>query len=319
MYPLGTMVRAVCLLALSCTASAGDMCKWVDEDGCVHYAEQCPPGVESETVTLQAPPSAEQAAHAADVYQAARERQEQWREEQSRSPIPFQSLPLRELGPLPDNAESEHLLTTGTLFGIHQANHTYSLSLFVRAKPNLPAGAVLEARFPDPSSRDAVIIVEKTYSPDERDMQFIAENMEVLYCANYDVVVNIYADVSKQRFLGSHRQTIQGRVDSRLLKRPEDFLEVLSYGLCPNEIAGKSAAELRALCEAAREKRLKPLRDAKIKACVEKEGNGREYCEQFYSTFGDATVHNRLYIPRMFDDLPECEAAREAEHAPSND
>ena len=34
-----------------------EMCKWVDEDGCVHYAETCPEGVENTEVEIQAPPS----------------------------------------------------------------------------------------------------------------------------------------------------------------------------------------------------------------------------------------------------------------------
>ncbi len=34
-----------------------EMCKWVDEDGCVHYAETCPEGVESTEVEIQPPPS----------------------------------------------------------------------------------------------------------------------------------------------------------------------------------------------------------------------------------------------------------------------
>lgn len=39
---------------------SADMCKWVDEDGCVHYAESCPEGVENTIVEIQAPPSPEQ-------------------------------------------------------------------------------------------------------------------------------------------------------------------------------------------------------------------------------------------------------------------
>jgi hypothetical protein len=36
---------------------SAEMCKWVDEDGCVHYAETCPEGVESTEVEIQASPS----------------------------------------------------------------------------------------------------------------------------------------------------------------------------------------------------------------------------------------------------------------------
>lgn len=43
----------------------GEMCKWVDEEGCVHYAETCPEGVESTEVEIQPPPSQAQVEEAA--------------------------------------------------------------------------------------------------------------------------------------------------------------------------------------------------------------------------------------------------------------
>ena len=45
-------------LVLSSLARA-ELCKWVDETGCVHYAEQCPPGVDSKTVEIKASPPSE--------------------------------------------------------------------------------------------------------------------------------------------------------------------------------------------------------------------------------------------------------------------
>lgn len=57
-----------------------DMCRWVDEDGCVHYAETCPENVESTIVEIQAPPSPAQVDEAnkrsADVQLERREREE---------------------------------------------------------------------------------------------------------------------------------------------------------------------------------------------------------------------------------------------------
>ena len=35
------------------------MCKWVDEDGSIHYAEQCPDGVEGQHVEIHQGPSEE--------------------------------------------------------------------------------------------------------------------------------------------------------------------------------------------------------------------------------------------------------------------
>ena len=36
-----------------------EMCKWVDEDGCIHYAEQCPDDVEGQPVEIHPGPSEE--------------------------------------------------------------------------------------------------------------------------------------------------------------------------------------------------------------------------------------------------------------------
>lgn len=55
------VVVAGCILATTLAGSvAAQMCKWVDENGSVHYAERCPEGVEGERVELQPGPSPEQ-------------------------------------------------------------------------------------------------------------------------------------------------------------------------------------------------------------------------------------------------------------------
>jgi len=36
-----------------------ELCKWVDETGCVHYARECPPGVEAERVEIKEKPCTE--------------------------------------------------------------------------------------------------------------------------------------------------------------------------------------------------------------------------------------------------------------------
>lgn len=75
-----------------------------------------------------------------------------------------------------------------------------------------------------------------------------------------------------------------------------------------------SQAELDQRCEDAREEKLAPLRQAEIDKCKAGKKRDPASCETYYSTFGDATgsVHSGAYKPRMFDDLPECVAAREA-------
>jgi hypothetical protein len=67
-------------------------------------------------------------------------------------------------------------------------------------------------------------------------------------------------------------------------------------------------AELDAACEAAREKRLAPIRKRLIEECVEKrEQPDRRSCEVFYSDYG-AQSGNRA---PLFYDLPECVKAFE--------
>ncbi|NNK37682.1 MAG: hypothetical protein HKP03_04335 [Xanthomonadales bacterium] len=68
----------------------------------------------------------------------------------------------------------------------------------------------------------------------------------------------------------------------------------------------RKQAELDAACEAAREKKLAPMRAQYIEECVKnREQPDRRSCEVFYSDFG-AQSGNRA---PLFYDLPECEAA----------
>ena len=75
------------------------------------------------------------------------------------------------------------------------------------------------------------------------------------------------------------------------------------------------AAQLRLQCENERQEQLAPLREKEIEQCANKQ-NSREDCEAKFRDFGNAgrTASGGLR-PRMFDDLPSCVAAREAEQA----
>jgi hypothetical protein len=74
--------------------------------------------------------------------------------------------------------------------------------------------------------------------------------------------------------------------------------------------------KLLARCAAAREVRLKPLRDKEIEECVrtaEARRMRKEDCQEFYKDFGNARYTGKGVMPRMFHDLPECQASDEAE------
>jgi Domain of unknown function (DUF4124) len=73
-----------------------------------------------------------------------------------------------------------------------------------------------------------------------------------------------------------------------------------------------SLAELDQRCEEAREAAIAPLRVAAIAECKANPRTDPAYCERFYATFGDAVgIRPGVVRPRMFDDLPACEVARE--------
>lgn len=57
-FKLNTFLFSAFAIVIVNVASA-EMCKWVDEDGCVHYAKQCPEGVEGQNVGIQQGPSEE--------------------------------------------------------------------------------------------------------------------------------------------------------------------------------------------------------------------------------------------------------------------
>ena len=75
-------------------------------------------------------------------------------------------------------------------------------------------------------------------------------------------------------------------------------------------------AALEAQCEAAREARIKPLREAEISKCKADRQKDPEYCERYWSDYGNATrLPNGTLRPRLFDDLPICVSAAQARHA----
>lgn len=80
----------------------------------------------------------------------------------------------------------------------------------------------------------------------------------------------------------------------------------------PAIAADRATEQSQARCEAARQAKLEPLRLAEIEKCVKNRGK-RSDCERKFAQYGDATrTQGGKAIPRMFDDLPECVAARNA-------
>jgi hypothetical protein len=94
---------------------------------------------------------------------------------------------------------------------------------------------------------------------------------------------------------------------------------LLSLALIPLGALAQSEAELKHYanldrqCEAAREKKLAPVRSARIEACVREQKRTREDCDNEFANYGN--THGKAgggAIGGIFYDLPECVAATEA-------
>jgi len=75
-------IQGLCLISLAITwsISPADMCKWVDENGVVHYAETCPEGIEGASVKTQPGPSPAEVAAAQERSQAMQQQRAAARE-----------------------------------------------------------------------------------------------------------------------------------------------------------------------------------------------------------------------------------------------
>jgi hypothetical protein len=87
-----------------------------------------------------------------------------------------------------------------------------------------------------------------------------------------------------------------------------------SLPLFADQASGVAALESR--CEAEREARIKPLRDAEIAKCKADTNNDPAYCERYRKDYGNTRRGAAGgTIPRMFWDLPICIEAFDARKA----
>jgi len=72
----------------------------------------------------------------------------------------------------------------------------------------------------------------------------------------------------------------------------------------------KRLADLDAVCEAERDKKLAPLRAERIERCVNIEKRARDVCESEFANWGNTrTTQRGGAVTGLFYDLPECVAA----------
>jgi len=309
---------------LACPSQA-KICKWVDENGVTHYAEKCPEQVDSTEVNIHAPPSNKQV-------EAARQRsqtllqQRSIRQAQATRPARFHSLPLDQLGPLPENTTSIYLKTssTGLTFDSQELVGQFHLSL--ESRENLPKGAYLEAHFPDPANPIRKNLVDAQLNRKGATLTMRSPKSGGFKCWNYEVEVFVYRDKTKGELLDTHYQTFQSRVDLSLINDVTELTTALVKigGKCPSahrhDMEDMSVEELEALCEREREKRLKPEREAHIKRCIDRGAKDPDWCERYFRDWGEAMRLNRLSMrPALYYDLPECIAAKKARQKTNGD
>jgi len=86
------------------------------------------------------------------------------------------------------------------------------------------------------------------------------------------------------------------------------FISLLISPTMASESRENKQARLDAACEAAREKKLAPMRKKYVEECVaNKELPNREECESFYADYGERMGGRAA----LFYDLPECVTAFE--------
>lgn len=104
------------------------------------------------------------------------------------------------------------------------------------------------------------------------------------------------------------------RATNRALRAPVVALvAVAAAAHAQSEEELKRYAELERACEAARAKKLAPLRAEKIEACVRDEKRPRAQCEREYAEWGNTQPLARGRARGgLFYDLPECVAAEQA-------
>ena len=88
---------------------------------------------------------------------------------------------------------------------------------------------------------------------------------------------------------------------------------MVSQVILAAEVTEEQVETMEQKCEAAREAKLKPLRDSEIARCKSERGSDPDYCERYFRNYGDSMRSaNGTMTPRMFHDLPECLAALKA-------
>lgn len=115
-----------------------------------------------------------------------------------------------------------------------------------------------------------------------------------------------------------HGQALATARKARVRGMSTALLLVLFVGASAAAIADQASevAALESQCAAAREAKIKPLREAEIAKCKASRPDDPGYCERYWSDYGNARrLANGTMSARMFDNLPVCVSAAQARQA----
>lgn len=234
---MNTRPLLLCLLVLCAVAArGGEVYKWTDAQGRVHYSQSPPDGAPVQVVPIQPSP-------APVPPQTRQTRQASGPPAEMAADVPQEPLPGRP-GPLPEDQVSEYLrtLSTSMSYNFNLSPPLYRFAIRIRVRSDVPVGAVLVADFEDPTAAGrllhatARVVITSGYPQkiiDEILLQ--SPNFTEVRCRNYAVVIRLYQDERSRSPMGTHRQLIQSRMDSRLLRANPDWITRLHGAghVCP--------------------------------------------------------------------------------------
>ena len=198
----------------------GEVYRWVDKDGNVHYSDKAPVDCVPERIETDPAPSTE------DVERAqARQKKliSEFEHEQGRSPGNGGGY---EGPPLPDNTVSEYLETEGIgwAFDFEGKKVPAQYTLMLKPRPALPAGAYLETYFIDPATGKSSIIAGEKCNGNET-IYIESPVLPFLTCGYYKATVLVFRHETSLRPLGAHVQWALSSLDTREITTAEQLVE----------------------------------------------------------------------------------------------
>ena len=202
--------------------SFGGVYKWTDEEGNIHYGDTPPKQKKINEVDIKPAPPRPKLRLTPLV--------------QKKQHFEGQSLSFKELGPLPSNASSQYLTTQSS--GVSIVNYKVGIAQFsisLKTGIGLPARAYFEAHFENPDNPGTPLIAGVSKEAGNPKIFIMSPGFKNLKCWNYQTVIYIYTDSTKNKLLGTHKQAIQSKINIAKVK-PLTLMNILltmSTGNCP--------------------------------------------------------------------------------------